>query len=50
MIVHHYRVVGDVTVGYDDKNEELVRVPLHEPVYVRSGYDEALATHRSNVT
>jgi hypothetical protein len=43
-------VTGDTSIGYDEKGEELVRVPLHEPIYVRTGYDEALETHRSNIT
>jgi len=50
MIIHHYKVSGDTSIGYDEKGEELVRVPLHEPIYVRAGYDEALETHRSNIT
>jgi nitrate reductase beta subunit len=50
MIIHHYRVIGDVTVGYGEHNEELVRVPLNEPIHVRAAYDDRLETYRSNIT
>jgi len=49
-IIHHYRVEGDVTIGYDETKREIVRVPLKEPVYVRNTYDQRHQTYRTNVT
>ena len=49
-IIHHYRVEGRYTIGYDEKDGELVRVPLKEPIYLRVVYDDKYQTHRSNIT
>jgi nitrate reductase beta subunit len=49
-IIHHYRVVGNYTIGYDAARRELVRVPLREPVQVRAAYDARHASHRTNIT
>jgi len=49
-ILHHYKVEGNTAIGYDEKRRELVRVPLREPIRVRTAYDERLQTYRSNTT
>jgi nitrate reductase / nitrite oxidoreductase, beta subunit len=49
-ILHHFRVQGDWTVGYDEDRREVVRVPLREPVYLRGAYDARAGTHRTNIT
>lgn len=39
-IYTRFKVVGgEYVVGYDEKGHEVVRVPLKEPVYIRSRYD-----------
>lgn len=49
-IIHSYRVEGDVTIGFNEKKEELVRVPLREPVHVRAAHDERHGAWRTNIT
>jgi nitrate reductase beta subunit len=49
-ITHHYQVEGDTVFAYDEKGAEIVRVPLKEPVHVRSAYDEARDVYRTNIT
>lgn len=49
-ILHHYKVNGDVAIGYAENGDELARVPLKEPVFLRPAFDEALQTVRSNMT
>ena len=49
-IIHHYKVEGNHTIGYDESGAELVRVPLREPILVRAAYDERHEVYRSNTT
>ncbi|MBI5783092.1 MAG: dehydrogenase [Gammaproteobacteria bacterium] len=49
-IIHHYKVEGNTTIGFDEKGAEIVRVPLKEPIQVRVAYDERYQTYRSNTT
>lgn len=49
-IIHHYKVEGNHTIGYDESGVELVRVPLREPILVRAAYDERHEVYRSNTT
>lgn len=49
-ITHHYRVQGDRAIAYDEDGTELVRVPLREPIHVRSAYDPRIGAHRTNIT
>jgi nitrate reductase beta subunit len=49
-IIHRYKVVGDWSVGYDEKGGELVRVPLREPIHVRVNYDSHRQVYRTNIT
>ncbi|MBI4602050.1 MAG: dehydrogenase, partial [Planctomycetes bacterium] len=46
--ISRFKVEGDAAVAYNEKREELVRVPIQEPVFVRSGFDEARAVARLN--
>ncbi|MBF0159673.1 MAG: dehydrogenase [Magnetococcales bacterium] len=50
MIVDTFKVNDRFAIGYDDQNQELVRVPLQEPIYIRAGYDDKFQTYRSNAT
>jgi nitrate reductase beta subunit len=53
-IVHSFQVVGDLEEGYclgfNAAGEEIVRVPLKEPVVIREEYDEVHDVHRFSVT
>lgn len=53
-IIHRFKVEGDIANGYckgfDGKGNEIVRVPLKEPVIIRKEYDEKLDVHRLSVT
>ena len=49
-IPHYFRVDGDVAVGYDAKQAEIVRVPLREPAVVRELYDIKNKVYRTNIT
>jgi nitrate reductase beta subunit len=49
-ISHSFRVDGDHVIGYDDKQSEIVRVPLKEPVVIRELYDIKHKAYRTNIT
>lgn len=49
-IIHHYKVVGNFSIGFNEEGRELVRVPLKEPVIVRPAYDDRFEVYRTNVT
>jgi nitrate reductase / nitrite oxidoreductase, beta subunit len=49
-IIHSYKVRNGQAIGYGFKGNELVRVPLSEPIHIRSAYDERHQAHRTNVT
>jgi nitrate reductase beta subunit len=39
MVVPRFRRQGEIVTGTDEKGQQLVRVPLNEPVYVRPAFD-----------
>jgi nitrate reductase beta subunit len=49
-ISHYFRVEDDQVIGYDFKQAEIVRVPLHEPVVIREVYDIKHKAYRTNIT
>jgi nitrate reductase beta subunit len=49
-IIHRYKVEGGESIGYDDTDAEIVRVPLVEPVKIRPVWDEVHGAYRTNVT
>jgi nitrate reductase beta subunit len=49
-IIHHYKVQNGQAIGYGEEGDEVARVPLKEPVYIRAAYDEKFGTYRSNIT
>ncbi len=53
-IVHSFKVDGDVSsgrcMGYDAEGNEIVRVPLKEPIIVRQKYDEQRDVHRISIS
>jgi nitrate reductase beta subunit len=49
-ISHYFRVDGDVVIGYDAKQSEIIRVPFTEPVVIRELYDIKHKAYRTNIT
>lgn len=49
-IITRFDVQGDEAIGWDDKGEEISRVPFTEPTHVRNFYDEEHDVYRHNTT
>lgn len=53
-IIHSFAVKGDINngycIGFDDKGQEIIRVPIKEPIIIRKEYDEKFDVHRFSVT
>jgi nitrate reductase beta subunit len=53
-IIHTFAVEGNLdsgkAIGFDERGEEIIRVPLKEPIYIRKRYDERRDVHRISVT
>lgn len=53
-IISSFKVKGDINkgyaIGYDDKGQEIVRVPLKEPIVIRKSYDQKRDVHRISVS
>lgn len=47
-VLHSFRVDKDGAHGYDEKGNEVGKVPITEPVYIREFYDKKLKTYRHN--
>ncbi|HSF99522.1 MAG TPA: 4Fe-4S dicluster domain-containing protein [Vicinamibacterales bacterium] len=47
-VMTRWRRQGDMTSGYDDAGNEVVRTPLREPVHVRAALDVARGVVRTN--
>jgi nitrate reductase beta subunit len=48
--IHRFEVRGNEVSGYDEKGEEIVRVPLTEPVWIRPPRDPKTNSLRLNVS
>lgn len=46
--ISRFAYTDDETIGFNEKNEEVVRVPLTEPLFVRPEYDEKFKAYRNN--
>lgn len=53
-IIHSFKVEGDINdgraIGYGESGEEIVRVPLKEPIYIRKEHDKERDVHRISVS
>ncbi|MHC4628299.1 MAG: dehydrogenase, partial [Planctomycetota bacterium] len=53
-IVHRFETQGDIEtghcVGYDDKGQSIVKVPIKEPIVIRERHDKQRDVHRISVT
>ncbi|MBM4388543.1 MAG: dehydrogenase [Deltaproteobacteria bacterium] len=53
-IFHSFKVEGDIAngicIGFDEKGEQVVQVPIKEPVVIREKYDEKIGVYRQSVT
>jgi nitrate reductase beta subunit len=47
-IVPRWKRQGEEAIGMDEKGEQLVRVPMHEPVHVRPAHDPRFNIIRTN--
>jgi nitrate reductase / nitrite oxidoreductase, beta subunit len=47
-IVSRWRRQGDTVLGFDDSGDEVVRVPMKEPVYIRAALDPVHGVVRTN--
>ena len=43
-----WRREGDIVIGLEENGDEIVRVPLREPVHIREAFDESLGVTRTN--
>ncbi|MBI3098587.1 MAG: dehydrogenase [Planctomycetes bacterium] len=48
--IHRFKVLGDDVAGYDEKGDEIVRVPVREPVWIRPLKDPTHGGVRLNIT
>jgi nitrate reductase beta subunit len=48
-IIRSFKVRGNYALGFNDKGEMVSKVPLKEPVYVRSYFDKKGETYRHNI-
>jgi nitrate reductase / nitrite oxidoreductase, beta subunit len=49
-ILHQFRVADGQAIGYDGDGDEVVRVPLREPVQIRAAWDPVHNAYRTNIT
>lgn len=53
-IVHSFAVEGDIEtghcIGYDNKGQEIIRVPIKEPIIIREKYDKERDVNRISIT
>ncbi len=47
-IPHSFKVDKAFAYGYDEKGEEVRKVPVTEPIYVRDVFDKDLKAYRHN--
>jgi len=47
-IMHSFKVKDGVAFGYDEKGDELVKVPVTEPMFERAAFDDKLKVVRTN--
>ena len=48
--ISHFRVQNDVAIAFNERREEIVRVPVTEPIVVRPAMDRLYQIRRSNST
>jgi nitrate reductase beta subunit len=47
-IIHRFKVENGTAFGYDEKGDEIVSVPVTEPVFERMAFDEKFGATRQN--
>lgn len=47
-IIHSFKVKSGIAYGYDEKGDEIVSVPVTEPMIDRTAYDQNLGAIRNN--
>ncbi|MBM4414779.1 MAG: dehydrogenase [Chloroflexi bacterium] len=49
-IMHRFRIDGEIAIGMDENGAEIVRVPVREPSWVRTYFDEVRQAYNHNIT
>lgn len=53
-IIHSFRVEGDINsgncIGLNEKGNEIIKVPIKEPIIIREEYDGQRDVHRFSIT
>ena len=49
-IFTRFKVTSGEAIGYNDKGDEIVRVPITEPTYRRPFFDEERNVYRHSIT
>ena len=49
-IIHHFKVSGDVAIGFDEKWNKLAEVPITEPIQLRKYYDKERDVYRHSIS
>jgi nitrate reductase beta subunit len=47
-IMHSFKVNNGIASGFDEKGDEIVSVPVQEPMHVRPAFDEKIGAVRNN--
>jgi nitrate reductase beta subunit len=47
-ILHSFKVKDGTAFGFDERGDEIVRVPVTEPILERAAFDEKLKVARNN--
>jgi nitrate reductase beta subunit len=48
-VVPRWKRIGDTIIGLEENGDEIVRVPLQEPTFIRKAFDAAHGVTRTNV-
>jgi nitrate reductase beta subunit len=48
--IPYFKIAGDYAVALDDRRQEIMRVPIYEPVHIRPATDRLYQIMRSNTT
>lgn len=47
-IIHSFKVENNIAYGFDEKGEEIINVPVQEPIHDRTAFDEKIGAVRNN--
>lgn len=50
LIVPRWKREGETVIGMDEKNNEMIRVPIKEPAHILAAFDSKLGVARTNIS